>query len=268
MLKSKEAKVSVLHHQCIGEGEDLVVVHGLFGSGDNWRAIAKRWSQHYQVWSVDLRNHGRSFHASGMSYSELAEDLYQWMLDVGLEKAHWLGHSMGGKAVMELALTHPECVDHLFIADIAPTAYAHEHDAIIAGLQMLERQGPWPSRKEADQALSVDVKNTSIRQFLLTNLTRSNEGLVLRLGLQYIVDGYDDIIAAPPALQRHAPFEGPTLVIRGENSDYIQPQHYALFETYFPQCQWVVLKAGHWLHAEQPDAFAQAVEHALSGDSA
>lgn len=260
--------MTVLHHQCIGEGEDLVVVHGLFGSGDNWRGIAKRWSNHYRVWSVDLRNHGRSFHAPGMSYTELAEDLYQWMHDTGLEKAHWLGHSMGGKAVMEFALRHPHCVDHLFIADVAPVTYAHEHDAIIAGLQTLEREAPWSTRKEADQALSVHVDDVAIRQFLLTNLARSNEGLVLRLGLRNIVDGYADIVAAPPAVNSQALFNGPTLILKGEHSHYVLPKYDALFEAHFPDCQWVSLEAGHWLHAEQPDAFAAAIEKALSDDAA
>ncbi|SFX10748.1 alpha/beta fold hydrolase [Marinospirillum alkaliphilum] len=251
--------MAILAHQRNGQGEPLVVMHGLFGSADNWRGLARRWSDEYGVWSLDLRNHGRSFHCEGMNYTSQAEDLLYWLDNENLERVHLLGHSMGGKLAMEFALRYPSRVAKLIVADIAPVRYEHTHAAIIQGLKALKAQEPWHERREADHLLAEYVKDVQTRLFLLTNLVRTDEGLCLRVAIEEIARDYQAIIDAPPAMTENRVFEGATLAIRGGRSDYVTEGHLPEFRRAFPQLQLETLDAGHWLHAEQADAFSEAV---------
>lgn len=253
--------MSCLAYQRYGQGEPLVVLHGLFGSADNWRGLARRWSETFGVWCVDLRNHGRSFHALGMNYTLQAEDVLYWMDSLDLERVTLLGHSMGGKLAMEFALRYPSRVQRLILADIAPIGYQHTHEQILKGLRQLHQQAPWHERRLADQCLAEFVSDVQTRLFLLTNLIRSEEGLVLRLGLEEISRDYAAIIAAPPAIDEGLSFSGPTLALRGTRSDYVLEAHMNTFRQGFPQVQVVDLEAGHWVHAEQPEHFYQQVQH-------
>ncbi|MCE8031760.1 alpha/beta fold hydrolase [Halomonas sp. MCCC 1A11057] len=248
-----------------GEGTPLVVVHGLLGSADNWRSHVKQWQALRRVVAVDLRNHGRSPHADGMSYREMAEDLLALLDRLHIDRAHLLGHSMGGKVVISLARLAPERVASLIVADIAPQAYGHGHDAVFAGLRNLERGRP-ENRREADELLAEHVEERATRLFLATNLERGeNGGLTLRLGLDQIEAGYTDIMQAPAG---EGAFEGPTLVLRGGRSHYVPDSALPGLREVLPQARVVTLEeAGHWLHAEQPEAFQSAVNDFLAAQA-
>lgn len=251
-----------LAHQRNGQGEALIVVHGLFGSASNWRNVALKLADDLAVWAVDLRNHGSSFHRQGMSYTQQAEDILTWMDYQGIEKASFLGHSMGGKAVMEFALNYPERVNKLLVADIAPIAYEPSHNEIIASLEKLKAQEPWRERRDADRFLTEELGSETIqtRLFLLTNLRRTPDGLKLRVGIEEIAAAYPDILAVPPAVQAGKTFAGPCLVIRGTQSDYVPDSSLEAFNQHFPNNEVCNIDGGHWLHAEQTEDFTQAVK--------
>lgn len=253
--------VELNYHDTGGEGTPLVVVHGLLGSADNWRSHVKQWQARRRVVAVDLRNHGRSPHAEGMSYREMAADLLALMDRLAIDKAHLLGHSMGGKVVISLARLSPQRVASLIVADIAPQAYGHGHDAIFAGLRHLQRGNP-ANRREADELLAEHVEERTVRLFLATNLERAEGGgLTLRIGLDEIEAGYPDIMQAPAG---EAAFDGPVLVLRGGKSHYVPDSALANLRDVLPNSRLVTLEeAGHWLHAEQPEEFQAAVEEFL-----
>ncbi|WP_416140611.1 alpha/beta fold hydrolase [Halomonas sp. HK25] len=244
-----------------GESVPLVVIHGLFGSADNWRSHVKAWQETRRVITVDLRNHGRSPHAEGMGYDVMAEDVIQLLDHLEIPRAHLLGHSMGGKVVISLARVAPERVASLIVGDIAPLAYGHDHDTVFAGLRRLEEGQP-ANRREADALLGEHVKERAVRLFLATNLERAEEGgLTLRLGLDEIQDDYETIMG-PPAGE--GPFVGPTLVLRGANSHYVTDAMLPALKEVLPEAVVVTLEAGHWLHAEQPEAFRESVDAFLA----
>lgn len=243
-----------------GEGVPLVVVHGLFGSADNWRSHVKAWQEWRRVITVDLRNHGRSPHAEGMGYDAMAADVVALLDRLGIARAHLLGHSMGGKVVISLARLAPERVASLIVADIAPRAYGHDHDTVFAALRRVAEGRP-ASRREADELLAEHVEERAVRLFLATNLERAEEGgLQLRLGLDEIQEDYEAIMGAPAG---EGAFSGPTLVLRGANSYYVTDAMLPGLREVLPEARVVTLDAGHWLHAEQPEAFRQAVDDFL-----
>ena len=244
-----------------GEGVPLVVIHGLFGSADNWRSHVKAWEASRRVIAVDLRNHGRSPHAEGMGYDAMAGDVIKLLDRLQVPRAHLLGHSMGGKVVISLARLAPERVASLIIGDIAPLAYGHDHDTVFAGLRRLEEGQP-ANRREADDLLGEHVKERAVRLFLATNLERAESGgLRLRLGLDEIQADYETVMA-PPAGE--GAFPGPTLVLRGASSPYVTDAMLPALREVLPEAEVVTLEAGHWLHAEQPEAFRDAVEAFLA----
>lgn len=257
--------MSILAHQRNGQGQPLVVVHGLFGSASNWRNVALKLEQDFAVWSVDLRNHGNSFHRQGMSYAQQAEDLLRWLDNIGLDKVSLLGHSMGGKVVMEFALRYPSRVEKLIIVDIAPIKYAPSHHEIIASLIELKAQEPWHDRRQADQLLNefLGAEAIQTRLFLLTNLRRTDDGLRLRVGIKEIAEDYAAILNAPFAVMEGKTFAGPSLAIRGSQSDYVPDSALPVLKQAFPAIEMVDLDGGHWLHAEQAEAFTAAVRDFL-----
>ncbi|SNY96152.1 alpha/beta fold hydrolase [Halomonas sp. hl-4] len=256
-----------LHYldQPSGEHPDaipLVVIHGLLGSADNWRSHLKTWQTLRRVIAVDLRNHGRSPHAAGMSYAQMSADVVDVMDKLSLARVHLLGHSMGGKVAISLARQHPERVASLVVADIAPVAYQHGHDDVFAALERV-REGQPANRREADDLLAEHVDSRPTRLFLATNLVRAEQGgLTLRVGLDHIRQDYERIIGLPSG---DAAYNGPTLVLRGDESPYVTDAMLPALRKILPTARVVTLKqAGHWLHADQPAAFQQSVDAFLT----
>tara|TARA_R110002012_G_scaffold59332_2_gene154966 strand:+ start:1084 stop:1896 length:813 start_codon:yes stop_codon:yes gene_type:complete len=235
----------------------LLVIHGLLGSADNWRSHIKGWQRFRRVIAVDLRNHGRSPHTEGMRYTDMVGDVVALLDKLSIEQAHVLGHSMGGKVAISLARLTPERVASLIVADIAPVAYEHGHDDVFAALANVQKGQP-ANRREADDLLSEYVDSRPTRLFLATNLVRNDDNVMaLRVGLDQIKRGYSDIIGEPDGEQ---PFEGPSLVLRGADSHYVADDMLPTLRDVMPRVRVVTLKnAGHWLHADQPEAFQQAV---------
>ena len=241
----------------------LVVIHGLLGSADNWRSHLKVWQRSRRVIALDLRNHGRSPHAEGMSYATMANDVLALLDRLSIEYAHVLGHSMGGKVAISLARLAPERVASLIVADIAPVAYEHGHDDVFSALERV-REGKPKNRREADELLGEHVDSRPTRLFLATNLVRNDENIMaLRVGLDNIKHGYSDIIGLPDG---EKPYDGPSLVLRGSDSHYVADDMLPVLREVLPRARVVTLKnAGHWLHADQPEAFQQAVDAFIQG---
>lgn len=252
----------ILHSQIIGEGQPFIVLHGFLGMGDNWKSLAKRFSElGYQMHLVDQRNHGRSFHDASFSYALLATDLYDYCSYHGLENIVLLGHSMGGKTAMEFATTYPELVTKLIVADIAPKAYPSHHQDILKALSSLDFT-EIKSRGQAETVLSTYIKDTGTRLFLLKNLYWIEKGqLGLRVNLPVLIDTYDEV-GKPLPLDRK--YDGPTLFARGEKSGYIESIDEMTIKQQFPKAQLVTINgAGHWLHAENPAHFFDEITNFL-----
>ncbi|TVP58133.1 MAG: alpha/beta fold hydrolase [Halomonadaceae bacterium] len=253
-----------LHGTSAGDGPPLILLHGLFGAGDNLGGIRRRLQHRFQVHSLDLRNHGSSPHGDSMSYPEMAADVVAWMDSKDIGSACLLGHSMGGKVAMELALANPGRVQRLIVADIAPVRYEPHHEGILESMQALDVQS-LSSRREADQLLAKDIEESRVRQFLLTNLTRAEQGFRWRLNLPALAQCYDQVMAAPQAT---GPYDGPALFIKGGNSDYIQKAHQPATAKLFPRATLrMVPETGHWLHGEKPELFAGLCERFLTAES-
>ncbi|MEN0004603.1 MAG: alpha/beta fold hydrolase [Bacteroidota bacterium] len=246
-----------LNFKELGQGPPLVVLHGLFGMLDNWQTLAKRFAQHHTVYLVDQRNHGRSPHASPMDYPTMAEDLHDFLVDKWIHHAHILGHSMGGKTAMEFALQYPDMVDQLIVVDIAPKAYQGGHQVIFDALLALDLSQV-KSRSDASTFLESRIEEVGVRQFLLKNLSRAKEGgYRWKMNLPVIHEHYPSILAT---IEPDRTFEGETLFIRGGQSNYVQANDFPTISSFFPKAQVVTVEqAGHWVHAEAPEALLQHV---------
>ena len=250
-----------LHFRSLGQGPALIILHGLFGSSDNWQTLAKRFAEHYTVYLVDQRNHGRSPHSEEFSYELLATDLRNFMLEHNLDSAIILGHSMGGKTAMKFALTHPDMVSKLIVADIAPKAYPPHHDEILDTLKAVDITTA-TSRSEIETQVARTNPEESTRLFLLKNLYRKEDNsFAWRVNLLSLDKNMPNVLA-----EIHAgnPYTGPTLFIRGGKSRYIKPEDYVAIEHLFPNVEIETIEeAGHWLHAEAPDEFYDLVTRFL-----
>ncbi|QNH61910.1 alpha/beta fold hydrolase [Hymenobacter sediminicola] len=251
-----------LHHREQGQGTPLVILHGLFGTLDNWQTLAKRWAEAgHRVISADLRNHGRSFHTPEHTYELMSQDVLALFdsLQLGPETT-LLGHSMGGKVAMHFALHHPDRLARLIVIDIAPRASSMEHqDNILAGLNAVPL-AQLESRQQADDALAQHIPQPGVRQFLLKNLYRKEDNsFAWRQNLSVLTDSMMAVGAEISALQ---PFSKPALFIRGGKSDYINTKDklYGI-PALFPNSQVeTIVDAGHWVHAEKPDEVFELVD--------
>ena len=245
-----------------GQGAPLVLLHGLFGSARNWGAVQKALAPQYRVLALDLRNHGASAHAAGMAYAAQAEDIAETLAALDIRSATILGHSMGGKAAMMLALTRPDLVERLIIADIAPRPYPPALRAVVAAMQAVPLHAGL-TRAEADQALRSAVPEASIRSFLLQNLRFETAPPGWRMGLTEIAAAMPEIEAfAPP---QDARFDGPVLAMAGALSPYIRAEDHAAFRALFPSIAFASIpRAGHWLHAENPEGFLATLREFLA----
>ena len=239
-----------LFYSEFGQGSPVVILHGLFGFSDNWQTIAKGLSENYLVVTPDLRNHGRSPHVPTHTYPEMAEDLRAFM------EAHWMfgasvvGHSMGGKVAMQLALSHPDAVERLVVVDIAPGGAEDNHSSIFDALLRMDLS-KMGSRKEAETYLAERISDAGTRQFLLKNITREDDGrYTWKMNLPVLWEHYRDILAPVGG----GMFDKPALFIRGSRSDYIKDSDFPLIKSLFPQAEVVTVQdAGHWVHADKPE---------------
>ena len=248
----------LLHSNILGEGQPFLILHGFLGMGDNWKTLGKKFSElGYQVHLIDQRNHGRSFHNDDFDYEILANDLHSYIAHHNLENCVLLGHSMGGKTVMQFATEFPEIVKKLIVADISPRYYPTHHDTILEGLSNLNFS-EIKSRSEADTVLSTYVHEVGTRQFLLKNLYWVEKGqLGLRINLEALKAQVAEVGEALPVF---AKYDGDTLFLRGDRSEYIVSSDERIIKTHFPKAQIQTIKnAGHWLHAENPIDFYKAV---------
>jgi pimeloyl-ACP methyl ester carboxylesterase len=247
----------VLHSNILGEGKPFVILHGFLGMSDNWKTLGNQFAEHFQVHLVDQRNHGRSFHDDAFYYEALAEDLKNYFDTHQIKDAILLGHSMGGKTAMLFATLYPELVSKLIIADISPRFYPIHHDAILDGLNSLDFT-TLKSRGQADKQLANYVTDAGTRMFLLKNLYWIEKGkLALRINLDVLTENVSEVGEALPL---HAKFDGDTLFLRGDKSEYIGNQDETLIKNHFPEAKIITIaNAGHWLHAENPKDFYQAV---------
>lgn len=250
-----------LNYKKMGSGEPLLILHGLLGSLDNWQTVGRQLSEQWKVYLIDQRNHGKSPHTETMDYEVMAADMERFMDDHNIARAHLLGHSMGGKTVMQFALTRPDRVKKLMVADMGPKQYPHGHDQIFKALFALDPK-KMESRTEAEEKLKFYIHEPPVLFFLLKNLDRTPDGFEWKINLDGIYKSYDHILEEITAAE---PFNGATLFIRGEKSQYIQDGDLPEIEKLFPHYQLKTLKgAGHWVHAEAQDAFLKTVEDFLT----
>jgi esterase len=240
--------------------EPVVLIHGLFGSYENLGVIERSLSEQYQVINVDVRNHGRSGHSADMNYQLMAEDLAQTLDSLSVKKAAILGHSMGGKLAMAYAVTYPERVTRLILADIAPVGYPPRHNSIFTGLNSVDLT-QIENRTDADKQLAQHVKESGVRQFLLKSLIKEDDTFQWRFNLSALYDNYAALTGNPID---SGSYHGPVLFIKGGDSDYILPEHKATITKVFPAAQAKIIQGtGHWLHAEKPAAFTKLVKDFL-----
>jgi pimeloyl-ACP methyl ester carboxylesterase len=252
----------ILQNTVAGQGDPLVLLHGLFGAARNFGAVQRELAQRHRVIALDARNHGASPHDSDMRYPTMASDVVQTLDHLDALPATLLGHSMGGKAAMQAALTQPDAVARLIVADIAPVAYPPHYRTIAAAMASLPLQ-PGLARPAADAALAEAVPDAGVRAFLLQNL-QLGAAPAWRIGLNEIVGALAAIEGwEAPADARYA---GPTLFLAGATSDYIRPEHRPAIRALFPNARFVTLKnAGHWLHVDNPSGFVAVVDAFLTG---
>lgn len=257
---SQLIKVIMIHaKQYSSSGPNLIIIHGLFGNADNWHSIAQSLTEHFNIYCIDLPNHGLSDSMPNATYPKMAQAVLDWASDNNLSEFYLLGHSMGGKVAMQMAaLDQGNAVLKLIVADIAPVDYEPSHTRILEGLNILT-QTSVASRKEADTLLSNYVSMAAVRQFLLKNLVKAETGqLTLRLAVKHISNSYPTILKKPVLEQA---VMTPTLFIKGEHSNYIIPQYQQDIMTAFPQASFKILTGtGHWLHAEKPLPFGSLVK--------
>ena len=246
-----------------GEGKPVALLHGLLGAGQNFGAVQKALAARgHRVLALDLRNHGSSPHAPTMSYPEMAADVAETLRAHGAWPAAVIGHSMGGKAAMALALKQPEGVERLLVADIAPVTYPTPvFTGYIAAMRAIALR-PGLTRRDADAALAEAVPSAPLRGFLLQNLLFNEDPPRWRIALDVIAAEMAKIGGWPDLPGR---YDGEVLVLAGDASDYIRPEHHALFTRSFPAVRFATIPAGHWLHAENPAAFLDQVIAFLEG---
>ncbi len=253
--------IELLHSVILGKGEPLLILHGFFGMGDNWKTLANKFSENYQVHIIDQRNHGRSFHSNDFTYELMVDDLLHYIEHHQLSIVNLLGHSMGGKTAMLFAVDYPEKVNKLIVADIAPRFYPPHHHHILEALNAVDFNKV-KSRIEIDEIFKKYIPENDIRQFLSKNVYRkTKDKFDYRFNLKCLTECFDEVgVGLPPITE----FDGETLFLKGENSGYISKDDETLIKTHFPNSKIVVISnSGHWLHAENPIDFYNNVANFL-----
>lgn len=245
-----------LFYRTVGEGSPLIILHGLFGSSDNWLTHARELGEKHKVYLVDQRNHGASPHADEFTYEMMVEDLRRFIKQHDLIRPDILGHSMGGKVAMLFAAKYPDQINKLIVVDIAPKFYPVHHNVILEGLKAIP-VNELQSRQDADEQLANYVSLPAVRQFLLKNLKRVDGGFAWKMNLEVI---YEHIANVGNGLEDDQTFEHDTLFIRGSESDYIEDSDIPDLDAHFPKNHLVTIHgASHWVHVEEPEQLLEAV---------
>ncbi|MEY3416734.1 MAG: hypothetical protein RL060_845, partial [Bacteroidota bacterium] len=246
-----------LFYRTLGEGQPVIILHGLMGSSDNWLTVSKPLSEQYKIYLVDQRNHGRSPWDDTMNYDVMANDLWTFIKQHHIEKPIIIGHSMGGKVAMKFATEHPDVIAKLIVVDIAPRYYPPHHQDVLKGLHAINLEN-LQNRTEADQILATAIDSPDVRQFLLKNLYRNEENkFAWRINLAVIDQQIDHI---GEALQEDAHYDKPSLFIAGALSDYITTADISMIQSIFTNSKIVTIDhANHWVQATQPIAFLAQV---------
>ena len=246
-----------LHYRKYGAGEPLIILHGLFGSSDNWHTLARQWGQYFQVYALDQRNHGSSPHESAMNYDEMVQDLHQFIAQERLGSVHIVGHSMGGKVGMLFASTYPDLVKSLTVLDIGIDRVVGKHEFILKALSTINPE-EFSNRAEIKQELHKLIQSAPIRQFLLKNILRRLDGsLAWKFNRDSLLEHYNDLTMG---LDLSQPFIGSVLFLRGANSDYLETSLSPEILQHFPFAQLHSIDgAGHWIHADKPDVLSAIV---------
>ncbi|MFP5471442.1 MAG: alpha/beta fold hydrolase [Bacteroidia bacterium] len=242
-----------LHYRELGEGKPLIILHGLFGSSDNWQTLAKKFAERFRVILVDQRNHGHSPKSDEFNYHLLSEDLLELLDDLNIDKANLIGHSMGGKTIMHFAQKHPERIEKMMVVDIAPKQYPSHHDVILEGLNAIDLSVV-KSRGEAEKILDNYIQDFSVKQFLLKNLYWEipGEQLAWRINLPVLTREMGNILSEVPSKD----CDVETLFVRGDKSNYILESDFQKIKVQFPNSKIITIEgAGHWIHAEKPLEF-------------
>lgn len=251
----------VLHSVIQGEGKPLLIIHGYLGMSDNWKTLAGQYVlASFQTHAIDMRNHGKSFHSDDFTYDAMVQDLVEYINHYDLGKVDIIGHSMGGKAAMFFAVQHPELLDRLVVADIGPKYYRPHHQDIMAGLNAVDFSFH-TDRAAVEAAIEAYVPDFGTRQFLMKNVYWVEPGK--QLGFRFNLDAFNKVIDnIGEALPEGSRFDGPTLFLRGDKSNYIKDEDFDQIKSHFPQAEIKEIRnSGHWLHAENPkDFLAETLE--------
>lgn len=254
----------IRHPAAKAEAPTLVIAHGLYGSGRNWGVIARRLSDRREVVAVDMRNHGESARAATQSYPDMAGDLAEVIESLGPQPVDLLGHSMGGKTAMQLALTRPDLIRRLVVADIAPVAYSHDQSRnarATAGIDLSRIT----TRAEADAALALSIDDSALRAFFLQSLDLRSHPPRWRLNLAVLEAEMPKIVGWPGT---QGVFNHPALFLTGGLSTYVLPEHRETIRALFPKARFAKIPdVGHWLHAEKPREFEETVRVFLEAEA-
>jgi len=267
-----------LAYKKLGEGTPFIILHGLYGSSDNWYTIGKKLSTSYTVYLIDQRNHGQSPHHPVHTYPALQEDLYEFFNRLNISKVVLMGHSMGGKCAMLFALLHPELIKELIIVDVAPRDYknlteysshAIEHLNIIQALHQIDLN-QCKTRIEVEKQLALYIQNSTLRQFLLKNLKIQNNLFSWKINVEALSQNLPGIVSnidISKIIIDKEKMKFSVLFVKGERSDYIRESDQNAIKQLFPKAQFTtIFDAGHWLHAEQPAAFIKTLLYFLENE--
>jgi len=251
-----------LHFREIGSGPPMIILHGVFGSSDNWFSIGKSFAENWKVYLIDQRNHGQSFHSDEFNYPVMANDINLFIQNESVGRPVVIGHSMGGKVAMQLAVNQPNLIKSLVVVDIAPKKYPVHHKQLLDGLFSIDLKNV-SSRQDLELHISRFENNSAVRQLLMKNVGRDqNNNFKWKLNLNSINNNLEKL---SDALDYTNPYYAKTLFIMGENSDYINNEDEEMIRQAFPNAKISSIQdAGHWVQADQPEQFIKVVEDFLS----
>jgi len=263
-----------LFYRKLGEGQPFIILHGLYGSSDNWVSIARELSANFEIWLIDLRNHGRSPHSKYHNYELMVNDLYEFINEHQLNKSILLGHSMGGKLAMYFADSYPELLSHLIIIDIAPKSYVFSidiqsdtlnHKQIMEGMLAVDFSG-LNKREDLELELSKFIKSEQIRQFLMKNIKREQDmSFGWTLNIEALYQNLKNILDGFIPLNSKAIEDFPVLFVKGSESEYIKTEDMDEIKSYFPNSKFEVIpNAGHWLHVQEPEKLIEKLKEFLT----